>query len=54
MESEGAMKTPARYNIPWGSGDFNFSAGLRGVYVDNVFLTHAGACSMSSNSLILS
>jgi len=31
-----------RYNIPWGRGGLNLSAGLRGVYVDNVFLTDTG------------
>jgi hypothetical protein len=31
------------YNIPLGSGGINFSAGLRGVYVDNVYLTENGA-----------
>jgi hypothetical protein len=46
---EAATEPPAnvaglsRYNIPWGSGGINFSAGLRGVYVDNVYLTHSGA-----------
>lgn len=29
-----------RYNIPWGSGGINFSLGLQGQYVDNVYLTH--------------
>lgn len=29
-----------RYNIPWGNGGINFSLGLQGQYVDNVFLTH--------------
>lgn len=44
-----ATETPAtvalanHYDIPWGSGGFNFSAGLRGVYVDNVYLTQNGA-----------
>jgi hypothetical protein len=42
-ETEAAPESPPRYNIPWGSGGFNFSAGLRGVYVDNVFLTQTGA-----------
>ena len=31
---------PVRYNIPWGSGGLNLSAGFRSLYVDNVFLTH--------------
>ena len=30
----------SRYNIPWGSGGINFSAGLQAQYVDNVYLTH--------------
>ena len=42
-ETEAAPESPPRYNIPWGSGGFNFSAGLRGAYVDNVFLTQTGA-----------
>jgi hypothetical protein len=42
-ETEAAPESPPRYNIPWGSGGFNFNAGLRGVYVDNVFLTQTGA-----------
>jgi len=39
-ESEPNAPTPKRYNIPWGSGGVNLSLGFRGVYVDNVFLTH--------------
>jgi hypothetical protein len=31
------------YNISWGSGGFNLSAGLREVYVDNVYLTKTDA-----------
>ena len=42
-ETEAAPESLPRYNIPWGSGGFNFSAGLRGAYVDNVFLTQTGA-----------
>lgn len=39
---ETAPEPPAvHYNIPWGSGGFNFAAGLKFVYVDNVFLTYA-------------
>jgi len=32
-----------RYNIPLGSGGINISAGMKSVYVDNVFLTQSGA-----------
>lgn len=44
MTTESTPNAPPlkRYNIPWGSGGVNLSAGLRGVYVDNVFLTHTG------------
>ncbi len=42
-EPEITLETPPRYNLPLGSGGINFSAGLRGVYVDNVFLTRHGA-----------
>ena len=42
-EMEAAPENLPRYNIPWGSGGFNLSAGLRGVYVDNVYLTQTGA-----------
>lgn len=42
-QTETAPESPPRYNIPWGSGGLNFSAGLRGVYVDNVYLTQTGA-----------
>ncbi len=31
--------TRQRYMLPWGRGGLNFNAGLRGVYVDNVYLT---------------
>jgi hypothetical protein len=41
--SEPIVQSPKRYNIPLGNGGFNFSAGLRGVYVDNVYLAHTGA-----------
>src|SRR5579885_391153 len=30
---------PRHFTIPWGSGGFNVSAGLKGEYVDNVYLT---------------
>ena len=42
-EPQAVVESPQRYNLPVGSGGVNFSAGLRGVYVDNVFLTHTGA-----------
>lgn len=31
---------PPFYAIPLGSGGFNFNAGLKGEYVDNIFLSH--------------
>ncbi len=37
------VETRPRYNVPWGRGGLNFNAGLRGVYVDNVYLTYTGA-----------
>lgn len=37
------VDTRQRYNLPLGRGGINFNAGLRGVYVDNVFLTYTGA-----------
>ncbi len=37
VQSEGR-----HYNIPWGSGGVNLSLGLRGTYVDNVFLSSTG------------
>src|ERR1051326_4346965 len=40
-EAQPMAPTGTRYNIPWGSGGLNLSAGLRGIYVDNVFLTHS-------------
>ncbi|HVV70018.1 MAG TPA: hypothetical protein VHI52_00575, partial [Verrucomicrobiae bacterium] len=42
VESEPLTPRATRYNIPWGSGGVNLSAGLRGIYVDNVFLAHTG------------
>jgi len=41
QEFEALAPPMPRYNIPWGSGGLNLSAGLRGLYVDNVFLTHS-------------
>jgi len=40
-ESQPNAPTLKRYNIPWGSGGVNLTAGLRGMYVDNVFLSHS-------------
>ena len=37
---EPAQSPATGYSIPWGSGGFNLSAGLQGLYVDNVFLSH--------------
>jgi hypothetical protein len=42
-EPPDAVTKASRYNIPWGTGGINFSAGVRGMYVDNVFLTRTGA-----------
>jgi hypothetical protein len=39
-ETQPTAPTLKRYNIPWGSGGVNLSLGFRGMYVDNVFLTH--------------
>ena len=43
VESQAVAESRQRYNLPWGRGGLNLSAGLRGVYVDNVFLTQTGA-----------
>jgi hypothetical protein len=43
MEPQSVLESAQRYNLPWGTGGLNLSAGLRGVYVDNVFLTQTGA-----------
>ena len=43
MEPQTSPDSVPRYNIPWGSGGVNLSAGVRGVYVDNVYLTQTGA-----------
>jgi hypothetical protein len=40
-EEEVREAAAPHYNIRWGSGGFNFNAGLKFVYVDNVFLTYA-------------
>jgi hypothetical protein len=42
-ETQAPPEILPRYNIPWGSGGLNFSAGLRALYVDNVYLTQTGA-----------
>jgi len=42
VEAEQVVESSKRYNLPLANGGFNFSAGLRGVYVDNVFLTETG------------
>ncbi len=34
------IEVPKRYNIPLGSGGVNLSTGLKGLYVDNVYLSH--------------
>jgi hypothetical protein len=34
---------PSRFAIPVGSGGFNFNAGLKMEYVDNVYITHSNA-----------
>lgn len=42
-ETETTRESSSRYNIPLGSGGLGFSAGVRTVYVDNVYLTQNGA-----------
>ncbi len=43
VEPEAIPESRQRYNLPLGSGGVNFNVGLRGIYVDNVFLTQTGA-----------